>query len=69
MTQKIVRILFFTYQGIFASRVATCRFQPTCSRYTLEAIAKYGPLKGAYLAALRIANCYPFTKRPIYDPV
>lgn len=39
---------------------ASCRFTPTCSQYTLEAIRKYGALKGSYLGARRILRCHPF---------
>jgi putative membrane protein insertion efficiency factor len=38
----------------------TCRFYPTCSEYALQAIDKYGPVKGGWLAAKRIARCHPF---------
>ena len=37
-----------------------CRFTPTCSAYALEAIQKYGALKGGYLAVRRILRCNPF---------
>ena len=46
-----------------------CRFTPTCSQYALEAIGKYGPLKGGYLAVRRILRCHPFYKGDPYDPV
>jgi uncharacterized protein len=40
---------------------ASCRFQPTCSAYALEALHEHGPLKGLYLAARRILRCHPIT--------
>ena len=46
-----------------------CRFTPTCSQYALEAITKYGALKGSYLAVRRILRCHPFYKGDLYDPV
>ena len=46
-----------------------CRFTPTCSQYAPEAIGKYGPLKGGYLAVRRILRCHPFYKGDLYDPV
>lgn len=46
-----------------------CRFTPTCSLYALEAVEKYGALKGMYLAFKRIIKCHPFSKHSGYDPV
>ena len=45
-----------------------CRFVPTCSAYALEAVQKYGALKGGYLAVRRILRCNPFHPGG-YDPV
>ena len=45
-----------------------CRFIPTCSQYAMEAIQKYGALKGGFLALRRILRCNPFCKGG-YDPV
>jgi len=47
---------------------ASCRFSPTCSHYTLEALKKHGLLKGGWLAIKRIASCHPWGKSG-YDPV
>ena len=38
----------------------TCRFTPSCSTYTLQAIEKYGLVKGSWMGAKRIARCNPF---------
>ena len=46
-----------------------CRYIPTCSQYALEAITKYGALKGGFLAVRRILRCHPFYKGDLYDPV
>ena len=47
---------------------STCKYYPTCSQYGLEAIEKYGALKGGALAVWRILRCNPFSKGG-YDPV
>ena len=47
---------------------ACCRFTPTCSQYALEAVEKYGVLKGSFLAFKRILRCNPYSKGG-YDPV
>lgn len=46
----------------------SCRFQPTCSQYAIEAIQKYGVFKGGAMAIWRILRCNPFGKGG-YDPV
>lgn len=46
-----------------------CRYEPTCSVYSKEAVQKYGLLKGGYMAVRRILRCHPFSKRDPFDPV
>ena len=46
----------------------TCRYIPTCSEYALQALEKYGAVKGTYLAVRRILRCNPLHKGG-YDPV
>ena len=45
-----------------------CRFYPTCSQYAVEALTKYGALKGSWLSLKRILRCNPFCKGG-YDPL
>ena len=47
---------------------STCRFQPTCSHYTIEALQKHGLFRGGRLAIKRIFSCHPWGKSG-YDPV
>lgn len=47
---------------------ASCRFTPTCSQYTIEAVKKHGPFKGGWLAIKRITRCHPWGGSG-YDPV
>jgi len=60
------------YRLIFSPWVGmNCRYQPTCSAYALEALEKYGALKGSWLAFRRILRCHPFGGSghdPIPDP-
>ena len=57
------------YQWIISPMLGPkCRFTPTCSTYALQAIEKYGPFKGLWLALKRISRCHPFGGSG-YDPV
>ena len=46
----------------------SCRFTPTCSQYAVEALRKYGPIKGSWLALKRLLRCHPWGGSG-YDPV
>jgi len=69
MLKKPALALIRLYQ-LTLSRVLppSCRFHPTCSRYTYEAIEKHGFFKGGWLGAKRIARCHPLNPGG-YDPV
>ena len=57
------------YQVFLSPLLPTsCRFQPTCSHYSHDAVTRYGVKKGAWLGAKRLARCRPFGGEG-YDPV
>lgn len=57
------------YQRFVSPYLApSCRYEPTCSSYALEAIAQHGAARGAYLAVRRLLRCHPFHAGG-YDPV
>lgn len=65
----LIGAIRFYQRAISPGLPPRCRFIPTCSQYALEAIEKYGPWKGGWLAARRLLRCHPFYKGDFYDPV
>ena len=61
-------LIKFYQHGISPLKPPTCRYTPTCSHYAVEAIQKYGPLKGLWLAVKRLLRCHPWGGHG-YDPV
>lgn len=61
-------LLISVYQFFSGYTPKSCRFYPTCSEYTKQAIIKYGLLKGVKLGFFRIIKCHPFNYGG-YDPV
>jgi putative membrane protein insertion efficiency factor len=67
---KKVFVAFIRFYQIVISPIKppTCRFYPTCSQYGLEAVQRFGALKGGYLTIKRILKCHPFHPGGL-DPV
>jgi len=68
MKRLLLRFIRFYRRAISPLFPPRCRYIPTCSEYALEAVEKYGAVKGTFLATKRILRCNPFHKGG-YDPV
>lgn len=68
MLKKLGIFLIKIYQKISALTPGVCRFYPTCSEYTKQAIEKYGFFKGCWLGLKRISKCHPLHPGG-YDPL
>jgi len=64
----LVLLIRFYQEAISPFTPSTCRFEPTCSSYFLEALKVHGLIKGFYLGIKRILSCHPWGKSG-YDPV
>jgi hypothetical protein len=71
MKTILLAAIRFYQRSISPYKPPCCRFIPTCSQYALEAVSRYGALKGSWLALKRICRCHPFHRKdyPVYDPV
>lgn len=70
--KKILILLIKIYKKILSPIInyfgVKCKYYPTCSEYTMQAIEKYGTIKGCFLGIKRILKCNPFSKGG-YDPL
>ncbi|MGE4283122.1 MAG: membrane protein insertion efficiency factor YidD [Clostridia bacterium] len=68
LNQVFILLIMVYRKFISPLKRPCCRFYPTCSRYALDAVTKYGFLKGGYLSIKRLLRCNPFNAGG-YDPV
>jgi putative membrane protein insertion efficiency factor len=70
LLRKLVVYIIKIYQRWISPLkiVPSCRFYPTCSQYAVDAVSKYGVLKGGFMALRRLLKCHPFHPGG-YDPV
>ena len=70
--KKIIIFLLKKYKKVLSPIISSCgihcKYQPTCSEYMMQAVDKYGVIKGVFLGIIRILKCNPFSKGG-YDPV
>ncbi|WP_251446266.1 membrane protein insertion efficiency factor YidD [Vermiculatibacterium agrestimuris] len=71
MKAVLLACIRFYRKYISPARPSCCRFIPTCSAYALEAVERYGAVKGGYLTLRRLMKCHPFHRQKSveYDPV
>ena len=68
MRQVVIATLRFYKRFLSPILPSACRFHPTCSEYMLEAVSKYGVLRGVSMGARRLLRCHPFHQGG-FDPV
>ena len=70
ISTKLALKLIKVYQKYLRPVIpAGCRFEPSCSEYTKQAILKYGLIKGVFKGLIRISRCHPFSGKSGYDPL
>ena len=68
VARLIIKTVRWYQKNISSNRPRCCRFEPSCSQYMIDAVTKYGALKGFLMGVWRILRCNPFHEGG-YDPV
>lgn len=69
LPQRVALLLLRTYKWAISPMFPpACRYVPTCSEYAMEAVERYGAVRGTLMAVARLLRCHPFAKGG-YDPV
>jgi len=69
IAKSVVLLLLRGYKGFISPMLApACRYVPTCSEYAMEAVDRFGVVRGSWMAVWRVLRCHPFVKGG-YDPV
>ena len=69
VTSKLMIVMVRIYQITLSPLLGNCcRFTPSCSQYFIDAVKKYGPIRGGFKGAYRIIRCNPFTAGGIDPP-
>ena len=68
LAAPLIGLLLFYQRFVSPMTPPTCRYYPSCSAYALTAIRRFGPVKGTWLAAKRLARCHPWAAGGV-DPV
>jgi putative membrane protein insertion efficiency factor len=69
LPQRVLLALVRAYRLLLSPALgASCRFEPTCSAYALQALQRHGAAAGSYLTVCRLARCHPWCE-PGFDPV
>lgn len=69
MKRVLIKAIRFYQTAVSPLFPPRCRYIPTCSQYALEAVEKYGAVKGGWLSFRRLLRCHPFHRGGWYDPV
>ena len=68
MTELAIALLRFYKRWISPMLPSACRYRPTCSEYMMDAVARYGAVRGVWMGVRRIGRCHPFHEGG-FDPV